>query len=245
MMELAVVAALAALASFSQSLSGFGFNLLLVPPLTLVLGAKEAVVTATMMGTITSFLTLTNMRASVEWRLGGLLFGAAALGMPFGLLVLITVDSDLLRVLIAITVLVAAVFYWKGFRVRTTSTSFDVAAGFISGVLNTSTSMSGPPLVLYLQNRGIAPPQFRATINAFFLASGLLATCLFVLGHRIGQTELNSVLISAPLIAIGWMVGQRAFVRIDVVRFERVVLVVLFLSSVMAISGVVGQRGFT
>jgi hypothetical protein len=73
----------------------------------------------------------------------------------------------------------------------------------------------------------------------------LLATCLFVLGQRIGQTELNSVLISAPLIAIGWMVGQRAFVRIDVVRFERVVLVVLFLSSVMAISGVVGQRGFT
>jgi uncharacterized protein len=240
--QLALVGVLAAAASFSQSLSGFGFNLLIVPPLAAVIGAKQAVVTATLMGLITSSLTLANARAAVAWRLGGMLFAMAAVGMPVGLLVLTLVEPDTLRVLIATMVLIAAVLYWRGYRVAARSPLLDAGAGFLSGVLNTSTSMSGPPLVLYLQNRGVAPDQFRGTINAFFLASGLLATLLFALSGHIGSAELLSLLISAPLIVAGWAAGHHAFRGLDVGRFQQVVIAVLLISATVAIAGVLGHR---
>ena len=93
---------------------------------------------------------------------------------------------------IAVTVLVATTLIWRGIHLRAQNRALDLAAGFVSGVLNTSTSMSGPPLVLYLQNRGMTPGQFRATLNAFFLASGAIATFLFVIGDRIGSSELGA-----------------------------------------------------
>jgi uncharacterized membrane protein YfcA len=241
-MQLTLAVSLAGAAAFSQSLSGFGFNLLIVPPLALVIGAKEAVVTATLMGIITSALTLTTARASVDWRLGGVLLATAAIGMPVGLLVLILVDPDVLRLLIAVMVLVAALLYWKGYRVAAQNPFLDAGAGFLSGLLNTSTSMSGPPLVLYLQNRGVAPARFRGTINAFFLASGILAAILFAMSDRIGSPELVTLLVSAPLILVGWTVGHHAFRRLDIARFQQVVVAVLVISATVAIVGVVGPR---
>ena len=69
--ELAAVVALAGAASFAQALSGFGFSLLIVPPLALVVGPKEAVVMANLMGMMSSSLTLTSMHDAVDWRLAG------------------------------------------------------------------------------------------------------------------------------------------------------------------------------
>jgi hypothetical protein len=118
----------------------------------------------------------------------------------------------------------------------------DAGAGFVSGVLNTSTSMSGPPLVLYLQNRGVGRDEFRGTINALFLASGLLAASLFAAGGQVDRHELGVLAVSAPLILVGWAAGHQAFRRLDVVRFQQIVVAVLLVSATMAIAGVVGHR---
>lgn len=237
--EVAAVVALAGMASFSQSLSGFGFSLLIVPPLALVVGPKEAVVMANLMGMMSSSLTITSMHEAVEWRLGAWLFVSAAVGMPVGLLVLVAVEPAVLQVIIAVTVLVATTLIWRGLHLQAQNRPLDLLAGFLSGVLNTSTSMSGPPLVLYLQNRGLTPGQFRATLNAFFLASGITATVLFVIGGRVGSYELGMALASLPLVALGWLIGHRIFERLHPAQFRNVVIVVLFASATLALVGAI------
>ncbi|MBA4181750.1 MAG: hypothetical protein C0506_14265 [Anaerolinea sp.] len=239
--EVAAVVALAGAASFSQALSGFGFSLLIVPPLALVVGPKEAVVMANLMGMMSSSLTITSMHDAVDWRLGGWLFVSAAVGMPVGLLVLVLVEPAMLQVIIAVTVLVATTLIWRGLHVTAQNRPLDLAAGFLSGVLNTSTSMSGPPLVLYLQNRGLTPGQFRATLNAFFLASSLMATVLFVAGGRIGGYELGMALLAVPLVALGWLAGHRIFERLHPAQFQNVVVVVLFASATLALGGAIAR----
>lgn len=237
--EVAAVVALAGMASFSQSLSGFGFSLLIVPPLALVVGPKEAVVMANLMGMMSSSLTITSMHDAVQWRLGAWLFVSAAVGMPVGLLVLVAVEPAVLQVIIAVTVLVATTLIWRGLHLQAQNRPLDLVAGFLSGVLNTSISMSGPPLVLYLQNRGLTPGQFRATLNAFFLASGITATLLFVIGGRIGSYELGMALASLPLVALGWLIGHRIFERLHPAQFRSAVIVVLFASASLALVGAV------
>ena len=237
--ELAAVVALAGAASFAQALSGFGFSLLIVPPLALVVGPKEAVVMANLMGMMSSSLTLTSMHDAVDWRLGGRLLASAAVGMVGGLAVLVVVDPTVLQIIIAVVVLVATTLIWRGIHLRAQNRALDFGVGFISGVLNTSTSMSGPPLVLYLQNRGMTPGQFRATLNAIFLASGAIATALFVIGDQIGAHELGTAGAAVPMVALGWFGGHRLFRRLDAAEFRIVVIGVLFLSASIALVGAI------
>ena len=56
--DLAWIAGCIAFASFAQSLSGFGFSLLAVPLMTLVVSPRDAVVVATIIGMISIFVFL-------------------------------------------------------------------------------------------------------------------------------------------------------------------------------------------
>lgn len=232
---------LAGVAAATQSLSGFGFSLLIVPPLALVIGPKEAVVVATAMGSLLNVAMLSRLHGSVDWRLWGTLLASAAVGMPLGLLGLVAVDPATLRVIIGVTVIISTVMIWRGLRIHRSGIVGDIAAGLTSGVLNTSTSMSGPPVVLYLQGRGIAADTFRATLTAFFLASGLYALGLFVLGGRIDRDAAANVGVGAPALAIGWYAGHLVYRRLDERRFRSLVVAVLLASAtIVLISATVG-----
>ncbi len=239
-MDVATVVAvclLAAAAAFTQSLSGFGFSLLIVPPLTLILGPRDAVVAANALGIVVNAITLQRVHGHVDWRLGGTLFAAAAVGMPIGLLVLVFVPRDALQVIIAVTVLASTVLIWKGWRLEMPGRAADIGVGFVSGVLNTSTSMSGPPVVIYLQGRGFERGTFRATLTAYFLASGLVAVALFVAGGQF-QPEVGVLsLIAVPFLVCGFILGHLLFHRLDEARFRLVVLAVLVLSALLALVG--------
>ncbi|MGH2607924.1 MAG: sulfite exporter TauE/SafE family protein [Tepidiformaceae bacterium] len=234
---IASVCALAAVAAFTQSLSGFGFSLLIVPPLTLILGPRDAVVTANALGMLVNAATLQRLHEQVDWRLGGRLFAAAALGMPAGLLVLVFVPRDALQVLIAVTVLVSTVLIWRGWRIEASGRGADIGVGLVSGVLNTSTSMSGPPVVLYLQGKGFLRGMFRATLTAYFLAIGALALVLFVVSGQFDREVAAITLFAAPALLLGFVIGHTLFHRLDEERFRQVVIGVLILSAALAMVG--------
>jgi uncharacterized membrane protein YfcA len=231
------VCALAAAAAFTQSVSGFGFSLFIVPFLALLIGPRDAVVTANALGLLVNVLTLQRLHGHVDWRLGSRLFAAAAVGMPFGLLVLVLVPRDALQVLIAITVLVSTALIARGWRIARIGRTTDWGIGFASGVLNTSTSMSGPPVVLYLQGQGFQRGVFRATLTAYFLAGGALALILFGLGGQLDSGHLGLSLLAAPGVFGGFLIGHRIFGRLEEAHFRQVVVSVLFLSAGLAMVG--------
>ena len=66
---------------------------------------------------------------------------------------------------------------------------FVVGVGFVSGVLNTSLSTNGPPLVFGLQARHLGAAPFRATISTVFAFSNI-----------VGSLGVSVMAISRPLI---------------------------------------------
>lgn len=229
------VVVLGALASLTQSLSGFGFSLLLVPPLAMVTGPKEAVVLANAMGLLVNLTGVVRLHRAVDWRLGLTLFAAAVVGMPIGYAVLAVADPAALQVLIAVTVIVATGLIARGARVPGRGRLLDVSAGLLSGVLNTSTSMSGPPVVLYLHGQRLSPAVFRATLTALFFASGVVAVALFAAGGRFGPGEAALTGVAAPGLVAGWFGGHVVFHRLRPVQFRRLVVVVLLASAISAL----------
>lgn len=233
--EAVAIFVLSAGASLVQSLTGLGFGLMIVPPLVMVVGAKDAVVVSNVLGAVLSAVLLLRSHGHVEWRTGATLFASTLVGMPVGLLVLVWIDPGLLQVVIALTVIVFTVLLARGMRLHAAGLLGDIVTGFTSGILRMSTSMSGPPVVIYLQGRGISSERFRATLAAFFTAGGLVGAILFAAAGRIDADTGRQIGAGLPALAAGVFTGNALYRRIDEGLFRRAVFAVLFSSSALAI----------
>jgi uncharacterized protein len=160
-------------------------------------------------------------------------------GMPLGLVVLVAVPETTLRLVIAVAVLVSVMVVWRGASIRGTGRRYDVGAGFLSGVLNTSVSTNGPPLVLVLQARRLPPDAFRATLASVFLASNVVAVTLVLVAGRVTADIVRTSLVALPAMLAGWVAGVRLAPRLHPERFRGMVLGLLVVSAVIAALSVV------
>ena len=78
------------------------------------------------------------------------------------------------------------------------------ASGSCRGVLNTSLSTNGPPLVFDLQARHLAPDPFRATISTVFALSNVVGLTLFVADGKVTADGLVAAAVALP----AWSLGQ-------------------------------------
>ncbi len=232
------VAAVIVSAAVLQSISGFGFALIAVPLLAMLIGAKDAVAAASLFGMSSSIVQLAITRGSVRWPVAGRMVAGALVGMPLGLVVLLVVEERTLRVVIAVTVLVFVAVIGSGVRLRGRGLALDVGAGFVSGVLNTSVSTNGPPLVLALQARELPPLAFRGTISATFVGSNVVAVALFAAAGRYTPDVLRSVGSGVPALLVGWLVGARLAPRFPAERFRALVLALLVATAASALASV-------
>jgi uncharacterized membrane protein YfcA len=235
-----LVALIVALGAAAQAASGFGFALLAVPLLALLLGAKTAVVTA---GVVSLGLQLTMAlrdHGSIRRPTVVTMTIAALAGMPLGLFILERVEDRTLTIAIAVTVLIFTLLLARGARVPA-GTAIDAAAGFTSGIISTSTGTSGPPLVIALHAREMTPLMFRATLAAQFLIQGTISVVAFALVGRITAEVGRLALAGLPGLALGWLAGDRIFARLDHDRFRRVVLVMLAISGLASFLGAVAD----
>jgi uncharacterized membrane protein YfcA len=222
------------LASFAQTVSGFGFALAAVPLLSLVLDPVTAVVTATLGSTVLCALTAFAERRHIDWRSSLMLSSSALLGMPFGLLCLKFLPSSTLRMVIAVVIIGCLVFVWRGWRMANSPWRIGTA-GVASGVLQTATGTNGPPLVAALQALGMQPRQFRATLAATFTLSGTVGMAGFLASGVVTSQALLLGGIGLVAAGAGGWAGHRLFMSIDAARFRRVVLIALASCAAAAI----------
>jgi uncharacterized membrane protein YfcA len=233
--ELVVVASAVFFASFVQVLAGFGFGLLAVPVMTLAISPREAVIVSTFVSiTVTSWQAWQYRRDCVR-ALSRRMTAAAYAGMPLGLWVFVAVDEDTLKIALGGAILVSVALLVHGLNLHHVGPGLDVAAGFISGVLNTSVSTNGPPLVFTLQARQLEPHQFRGTIARVFAWSAVAAIVLFVAAGKVTRDGLEAAAIALPAMWVGQVLGYPLRRHFVAARFRWLVLALLTLAAISAI----------
>ncbi len=80
-----------------------------------------------------------------------------------------------------------------------------VAAGFVSGITGTTTSVGGPPVALVYQN--VDGPRLRATMSGYFVVATSLSLALLAGVGKFGRAELSGTLLLLPAIGIGFLVS--------------------------------------
>jgi len=228
------------LAAVVQSVSGFGFALMAVPLAAIAINLTTAVIAVSIASVINvSMLVLRNYK-DIDRGLAVRFNVPALFGMPFGLVVLATVEQQRLKVVLGVLIIIATLALMRGAGSVAARAWIDVVAGAISGVLAASTGTNGPPLVLAAQMRKLSPDVFRATMSFTFVVSGPLSLIFFAFGGYFSWSVVWLAAGSIPLLIIGQVIGLRVRPLINGQQFARFVYLLLLLSGVsVGLSGLI------
>ena len=233
--QLIVVGAAVFVAAFMQIVAGFGFALLAVPLMTLAIEPKIAVVVSTLTGIFVTSWQAYKDRAVADKVLVRRMTIGAYVGMPLGLLVFISVNDDVLRLLLGVAVLVAVVLLAMRVNLHHVGPRLDYGSGFISGVLATSLSTNGPPLVFALQARQLSAVTFRATISTVFALSNIGGLALFIASGKITRDGIVAAAVTIPAMLVGQLLGFPIRKHVHGERFRWLVLLLLVAAAISAI----------
>jgi len=230
-----LVAAIVALASVVQLATGFGFALVCMPALALVIDPHLAVLITLEVGMVGAFYQAVEGRQHVDRQMVARLLAAAAVGLPAGWWVYSLSSAAVLKFLIGLLVLSTVVLLARGFRLSRASTQVDLTAGVLTGFLTTCTGISGPPIVTVLHARQVAPEAFRAMTSTVFSVLDGLAVLVFVATGDIGWPLTLLVLSTLPGLAAGAWIGIRARLLMSPQTFRVVVLSLLAATGLTAV----------
>ncbi|OOC54453.1 sulfite transporter TauE/SafE [Nocardiopsis sinuspersici] len=182
-------------------------------------------------------LTLLQEWSHVDWR--GIAWGLPARlpGTVLGVWVVAVLEPRALAGAVGAMVLVAVALSAGSLRVRITPFSL-VAAGSLSGLAGTATTVGGPPMALLYQHE--EPSTVRATLAAFFLFGGAVSLTALVLGGQMDTRTAVAGVCAVPLVVVGFLAGTALRRRVNAGRLRVVLLSVVSVSAF----GLLGQAVF-
>jgi len=232
------------ISAFIQGIIGFGYAIVAMAVLPLILNFREA-----------NLLVSFSIMLPVIWIFWGyrkqsdlkLLTGAilgSLVGLPLGLLTFTLIDLDYL---VRGTGLVILLIVIDGFFQRPpqsidgpqkASSVWSTFAGFCSGFLAGSTSIAGPPIVIYAIRQPWTQDQYKGFIFGFFILISISRIIgLALMGFAQTPVLLTSAII-VPFVFLGMKLGTLIGPRINPVMFKRCLLSLLAISSLyMVIQG--------
>lgn len=233
---LAFALAIIFIAGITQALTGFGFGLVAIPLLTLVISPKLAPPIVLLDGMVLNAMILRRAYPLVEGRRIGLLTAAGVCGVPIGTWILTHWDVDSLRIYIGVMTCAAALLFLKGFRreIRNEKAA-SVPIGFVSGIMSGSINMSGPPVILFFANQNIPRAVFRANIVAYFVTLQVVAVPLLILNGIMTTDAFLTGLIMLPGLIAGGLAGSAFADRVDDIAVRRLTLVIVSFAGVLSI----------
>lgn len=168
--DLVLVAAAVLVGAGTQRITGMGFALMASPLLVLVLGVDDGVGTSQVLTLIASVIVLTQLWRSVEWRKSALLFAASVVGVVPGAWLTRQLRAPVLAILIGALVIVALAAVLMDERARVfRGTAGGATAGFLSGFMNVTAGVGGPPIVLYRLSTDWPHTPYVATVQVYFI----------------------------------------------------------------------------
>ncbi len=214
-----------------QGSVGIGFSLIAGPCLLLI---DPAFVPAPV---LCGLLALTILMSGREHRMAdqsGLRWAVAGRipGTAIGIATLLLLPAGGLNLMVGILVLVAVAMSTSWLRLSPEPRTL-FAAGLISGVMETTSSVGGPPVALAY--RRSAPPVIRSTMSVFFVLGATISLAALALAGKFSEHQLTLSLTLLPGVVVGFLLSSRVTPRVDRRGVGPAVLVVSALAGALVV----------
>lgn len=233
-MDAALIAAMVivTLAGLISGLTGFGFAMISVPVL-LVIYEPAAVITLTMGLTFFTCLLIvaSAWRSTAIGTILTMLPGTTA-GLFTGAYLLALADAAAIKAVAGAVVVTFSIVLLRGIRLRgTDSAAAAVIAGGASGVLATTTGLSGPPAVMLLAAREFERDAFRATIAGYFVVVNVVGYLALFSQSLLTRDQIGVTATLLPVALLSTFAGTRLSRFVPALMFRRMTLVLLLLTG--------------
>ena len=231
--------AVCAAASVTQSVSGFGFGIVVVALLPLFgVPIQHVVVLVTLVVGVNIVIGLWQVRRHARWRSVVWLAVAIPFGIPVGMVVL-TAGREwewALRGLLGGVLVFAAVeplFLRRRQAPAPATRRWGLLAGFLSGLLGGALSTGGPPIVIYVFRRQWSKEATKAAIMLLFVETVALRILVYGLrGGLLTAERLAEAAVLAPVVVVASLLGERLFHAVSPAGFRKAVATVIVVCGV-------------
>ncbi len=191
-----------------QVTSGFGFALLAMPLVTLILGLDQAGPVVAAAGLFVNALNALRLHRDLNRSAFLRLSAAAVLGVAPGFWLHDHVPAPIVRATLgALLISYAGYTLLQPARLSPCRALWIWPAGFLGGALAAAYNIPGPPVVVYGDLRAWPRHEYRATLQTFFVLTGLLVVGGHAgLGH-FNATTLPLILFTIPALILGNLAG--------------------------------------
>lgn len=236
-LEFIVAAVTVLVAGVAYGLTGFGFALVVVPPLLAIYPPETVVTIGILLSTLTGWIVLPGAWREIQFPAVLTLTPSAIGGVVLGVLLLRALDPDRIKILASFVVIAFSIWLLRGWALPGARTRLAAGmAGVTSGVMTTMGGMNGPPIVMLFVARGYDVHAFRASIIMVFLLIDLVALAILGWTGTIGWTEVRTALILLPFAITGTVCGRLLVTRVAGEVFRRLVLVMVLITGLVGLA---------
>ncbi len=219
------IVAIAFLAAVVNGALGYGFSSIAVPLALLFVSNRELTPAIVLLEVgLNSYVFWMNRHAVRRvWRR----IAFVAFGLPVGVIAgttaLATVDVNWLKLITFGVLLPLILLQTAGVR-RAIRAERVAGAGVGAGVgaLYAVTTISGPPLALYLNNQGFTKADFRSALAAIRIVVAVVTAVLYARAHFFTSASIDLLFAIVPAVALGIPVGSRLLRQVHEETFRRV-----------------------
>ncbi len=227
--ELFAALGVATAAGLMRGFAGVGSGMLMAPVFAILFGPVQTVAVIVLMEIIVTAQLLPGVRREIDWRLIAPMGGAAALLMPIGSWLLVSLDPDLIARGIALVVMGFSLLLMAGWRYEGGKKLWaTLGVGALSGVLMASTSLGNPPVMAYLLSGRDAAATNRANFTGYFAVTLAALVAMMAAAGLVDRKALVTAAILLPVFMAGAWVGSRLFRRSSEALYRRIALGLLF-----------------
>lgn len=233
-----LVALIVFLAAFLQCLAGFGFAVIAMPMVAIVVGLHTAAPLIALTGLTLYTVNLIRYRRSLNMREVLPMAAASVLGVPVGMWLLTNVDEAVVKQALGLILIAYGIYALaRPKRGRPISKTWVYPTGFVAGCLGAAYNTPGPPAVVYGSLRDWPRDEFRAAMQTLFF----LNATLVVVSHSVARHVTADVLLlfayAVPALVVGILVGTRVDERVNRDHFRLIVnLMILILGLFLVLA---------
>jgi uncharacterized membrane protein YfcA len=215
-----------------QGSLGFGLGLVSAPALALI-DATFIPGPLLLVGVAVTLTVFLRERGAVDWKgMKWAIFGRV-IGTIAGGWAVVAFSKDAVIVLVAVLVLAGVLMTSIGWKIKTNRTTLS-AAGLVSGVMGTLTSVGGPPMALVYQRE--TAQKLRATLAGFFLVGATFSLLTLAVSGGMSQHDFALGALMLPGYVIGMIANRwasrfldKGYSRVAVLTFSALSSIVLLL----------------
>lgn len=222
-------------ASFFASVSGFGYALIATPLLSTVVPLKTTIIFILFLTMIMRVFTMYTTFHDMDIKTVATVSIGCLIGIQPGSWVLNYLSAPTLGLYLSVALLFFITLNVIKFRfVIKKQTLGRLGCGIVSGFFGASTSVSGPPIVLYFLNEDMEKTLMRSNMTWIF-GFTLLSTAItyFFTGAYNFVEDWTVFYYLVPANLVGVFLGERCAKKLSQELFRKLTLIIVTLGTIM------------